>query len=415
MTGLNAGKHAVARSREIIGRPTGHNKEKIPPPPFSEQTVRHSARNPFTVPPVTETEACITLNMVPKLGPVGVRRLLNAFGSPREILGASATQLRSVEGIGPEISESIVRWEQNVDLAGELARIADFGARVLTRDDPEYPALLREIHDPPVVLYVWGELTPRDQEAVGIVGSRKTSTYGLECAKKLSYQLAYAGLTVVSGLARGIDTAAHQGALAAKGRTVAVLGSGLLNLYPPENRSLAERIATSGAVVTEFPMLVSPDTQTFPRRNRIVSGWSQSLLVIEAGLRSGALITAGQAADQGRSVYAVPGPIDRATSAGTNRLIQQGAKLVTSAADLLEDLQIFSPGAAPLESAPARTLDFDDNERAVYDSINDGETGIDAIATKSNLPAGVVSSTLLVLEMKRLVKRLPGQYFVKLL
>lgn len=415
MTGLNAGKHAVARSREIIGRPTGHNKEKIPLPPFSEQTVRHSARNPFTVPPVTETEACITLNMVPKLGPVGVRRLLNAFGSPREILGASAAQLRSVEGIGPEISESIVRWEQNVDLAGELARIADFGARVLTRDDPEYPALLREIHDPPVVLYVWGELTPRDQEAVGIVGSRKTSTYGLECAKKLSYQLAYAGLTVVSGLARGIDTAAHQGALAAKGRTVAVLGSGLLNLYPPENRSLAERIATSGAVVTEFPMLVSPDTQTFPRRNRIVSGWSQSLLVIEAGLRSGALITAGQAADQGRSVYAVPGPIDRATSAGTNRLIQQGAKLVTSAADLLEDLQIFSPGAAPLESAPARTLDFDDNERAVYDSINDGETGIDAIATKSNLPAGVVSSTLLVLEMKRLVKRLPGQYFVKLL
>ncbi len=364
---------------------------------------------------MTETEACIALNMIPKLGPVRVRLLLEAFGSPERILSANRSELRSVDGVGPEISESISQWEKNVDLAGELARIAEFGAHVIIQSDPEYPPLLREIHDPPVVLYVWGELMERDREAVGVVGSRKTSTYGLECAKKLSYQLAYAGLTVISGLARGIDTAAHQGALAAKGRTVAVLGSGLMNLYPPENQALAERIATSGAVVTEFPMLVSPDTTTFPRRNRIVSGWSNGLLVIEAGLKSGALITAGQAADQGRSVYAVPGPIDRTTSAGSNRLIQQGAKLVMSAADILEDLQILSPETPKLQSTPARTLDFDENERAVYNAIHESETAIDVITEKSNLPPGVVSSTLLTLEMKRLVKRLPGQHFVKLL
>jgi len=365
---------------------------------------------------VTETEACIALNMIPKLGPVGVRRLLSALGSPQRILTATGAELRSVEGIGREISESILDWEKQVDLDSELRRIAEFGARVITQGDPEYPALLKEIHDPPIVLYAWGELMMRDHQAVGVVGSRKTSTYGLECAKKLSYQLAYNGLTVVSGLARGIDTAAHQGALAAKGRTVAVIGSGLMKMYPPENAALAEKIAASGAVLTEFPMLVSPEAQNFPRRNRIVSGWSNSLLVIEAGLKSGALITAGQAADQGRSVYAVPGPIDRPTSAGSNRLIQQGAKLVMSAADVLEDLRIFEPQALPPENTtPVRTLEFTDYERAVYDAILESETNLDWIAEKSNLPPGVVSSTLLTLEMKRLVKRLPGQHFVKLL
>ncbi len=188
---------------------------------------------------------------------------------------------------------------------------------------------MRTIHDPPLSLYVWGELEPRDGQGVGVVGSRKTSFYGTETAKKLSYQLAFAGYTIVSGLARGIDTAAHQGALAAKGRTVGVLGCGLSQIYPPENYALAERIADgNGAIVSEFPMTTSPDRQTFPMRNRIISGSSVGLLVVEAGLNSGALISAGQAADQGRTVFAVPGPIDRDTSQGTNRLIQQGAKLV---------------------------------------------------------------------------------------
>lgn len=364
---------------------------------------------------MNETEACIALNMIPEMGPVRLRRLLEAFGSPQRILIARSDELQRVPGIGPEGANAIVHWQDAVDLQAELTRIADFGANVLTASHPSYPPLLREIYNPPLVLYVWGELTEQDRHAISVVGSRKTSHYGLECAKKLSYQLAYAGLTIVSGLARGIDSAAHQGALAAKGRTVAVIGSGLMNLYPPENLPLAERIVTQGAVVTEFPMTLAPDRTTFPQRNRIVSGWSDGLLVVEAGLKSGALITAGQAEEQGRSIYAVPGPIDRPTSAGSNRLIQQGAKLVMAAEDILDDLQILLPEKPTLKPTPARAIQFAGNEQAVYDAIAEEETPIDAIIEKSGLPAGTVSSTLLSLQVKRLVKQLPGQHFVKLL
>ena len=353
--------------------------------------------------------------MIPMLGPVRMRRLLDALETPQRILCAKSTELRRVDGVGPEVAESIAAWEQKIDLAAELDRVAAFGAHVITQSDPLYPPLLREIHNSPIVLYVWGALTERDRHSISIVGSRKTTHYGLESAKKLSYQLAYSGLTVVSGLARGIDTAAHQGALAAKGRTVAVIGSGLMKLYPPENQALAEKIAESGAVVSEFPMTVSPDPQNFPQRNRIVSGWSDGLLVVEAGLNSGALITANQAADQGRNVYAIPGQIDKPTSAGSNRLIQQGAKLVMSSADILDDLEMLLPEKPQLQSSPARTVQFSENERAVYDAIGENETAIDTIIANSNLPVGVVSSTLLALEMKRLVKQLPGQHFVKLL
>lgn len=364
---------------------------------------------------MNETEACIALNMIPRLGPVRLRRLLEVFETPQRILLAKAAELRSVHGVGPDVADAILHWEDHVDLQAELARIADFGADVLIGSDPAYPPLLREIHNPPLVLYVWGQVTERDRHAISVVGSRRTSHYGLESAKKLSYQLAYAGLTIVSGLARGIDTAAHQGALAAKGRTIAVLGSGLQHLYPPENLALAEKIAASGAVVTEFPMSVSPDRETFPQRNRIVSGWSDGLLVVEAGLKSGALITAGQAGDQGRSIFAVPGPIDRSTSAGANRLIQQGAKLVMGAEDILDDLQILLPEKPALQSSPSRVIEFTDSERAVYEAITEEETPIDTIIAKSGLPPGAVSSTLLALEIKRLVKQLPGRHFVKLL
>jgi len=364
---------------------------------------------------MTETEACIALNMVPKMGPVRLRKLLDVFETPSRILLARPAELRTVDGIGADIASSISKWEEQVDLPSELARIEEFGARVLTQQSPEYPRLLREIHNPPIVLYVWGSLTPRDEHAVGVVGSRKASHYGLECAKKLSYQLAYAGMTVVSGLARGIDTAAHQGALAAKGRTVAVLGSGLNNLYPAENLPLAEKIIESGAVITEFSMAVTADTQTFPMRNRIVSGMSSALLVVEAGLSSGALITSSQAVDQGRSVYAVPGPINRPTSSGSNRLIQQGAKLVMSAGDILDDMQILFPETPRPASVATRPDSLDEDEKTVYAAIDDSETPIDEIITKSGLPTAKVSSTLLTLEMKRLVKQLPGQHFVKLI
>jgi DNA processing protein len=362
------------------------------------------------------TEACIALNMLPTVGPVRLRRLLEVFKEPQQILAAKRNDLRKVQGIGSEAAEQINNWESTVDLGGELDRIRQFGAAVTTQESTLYPKALREIHAPPIVLYVWGELKERDHHAIGIIGARRTTHYGVESAKKLAYQLAYAGLTVISGLARGIDTAAHQGALAAKGRTIAVIGSGLAKLYPPENAALAEKIrAGNGAIVSEFSMEIEPDRQTFPMRNRIISGWSHGILVVEAGLNSGALITASQALEQGRSVYAVPGHINAPSAMGSNRLIQQGAKLVMDASDILDDLQILLPEAKPSAEAAARPLPpLSENERRIYDAIEATETSIDDITEKTLLPSATVSSTLLQLELKRLVKQLPGKYFVKL-
>jgi DNA processing protein len=362
------------------------------------------------------TEACIALNMLPTVGPVRLRKLLQVFKEPERVLAAKRMELRQVEGIGNEVADQISNWESIVDLPAELKRVRDFGATVITQTSESYPKSLREIHAPPIVLYVWGELQDRDKHAIGIIGSRRTTHYGTEAAKKLAYQLAYAGLTVISGLARGIDTAAHQGAVAAKGRTIAVIGSGLLNLYPPENRGLAEKIRNgNGAIVSEFSMEIEPDRQTFPMRNRIISGWSHGILVVEAGLNSGALITASQALEQGRSVYAVPGHINAPSAIGSNRLIQQGAKLTMDASDILGDLQILLPETKPSPEAASRPLPpLSDDERRVFDAIDASETAIDAIATKCDLPSSTVSSTLLRLELKRLVKQLPGKYFVKL-
>ena len=273
-----------------------------------------------------------------------------------------------MDGIGSELAEAIANWEKTVDLPGELRRIEEFGATVVTRQSPEYPRELRAIHNPPILLYVWGSLVERDHRAVGVVGSRQTSHYGLECAKKLSYQLAYAGLTVISGLARGIDTAAHQAALAAQGRTIAVIGSGADGpLSAGEPGPGEENHRRSGAVISEFPMKFPPSQQTFPYRNRIVAGWGSGVLVVEAGLSSGALITANQALENGRLVYAVPGPIVTGQPLrGCNRLIQQGAKLVTGAADILDDLQfaLSHPGASKgggerRRSAPRRNRHFE--------------------------------------------------------
>lgn len=362
---------------------------------------------------MNETEASVALNMLPHVGPVRVKKLHSVFGSPAAVLQAGASDLQAVAGIGPEVAKALAGWRDLVDPAAEQKRARDFGAHILTPQDPAYSALLREIHDPPMVLYVWGDPAALDTRSLGVVGTRKPSHYGRECARKLSYQLAYAGLTVVSGLARGVDTAAHQAALAARGRTVAVLGSGLEALYPPENRELAEKIATAGAVITEFPMQRTADRQTFPMRNRIISGLSFGLLVIEASGRSGALISANQAGEQGRSLYAVPGQIDHPGALGTNRLIQQGAKLVISASDILDDLGLLFPEPPELKT-PALQKKLSPSETAVRDAIREEETPLDEIISKSGLPTQVVSSTLLALEMRRLVKQLPGSRFVKI-
>lgn len=374
---------------------------------------------------MTDTEACLALNMVPGLGPIKLQALLNTFETPQRILSAGRNALRAVSGIGPDTADAIANWESHVDLAAEIQRIEAFGAKILHWDSPEYPESLRTISNPPIVLYVWGELLPEDARAVGVVGSRNVSHYGLESAKKLSYQLAYSGYTVVSGLARGIDTAAHQGALAAKGRTVAVIGSGLSRLYPPENQGLAERISTSGAVVSEYPMERSADRQTFPYRNRIVAGWSQGLLVVEAGLNSGALITANQAIEQGRPVYAVPGQIDRPTSAGSNRLIQQGARLVMSADDIFDDLNSLFPAERPRKAktagpalaaqsvAPKSPAKLNHEETLLVTALEVGELSLDELAAATRLPTYKISSTLTMLELKKVVRALPGQRFVR--
>ncbi|CAN5140675.1 DNA-processing protein DprA [soil metagenome] len=366
---------------------------------------------------MTNRDAYLVFNLLPSVGPRRVRTLIQIFGSAAAALDARPADLARVEGIGRDLSTAIATWESTIDLAREHRRIAETGCHVLTWDDETYPAGLREIHSPPLVLYVQGQLEPRDRHAIGIVGSRRTSHYGLTATKKLAFQLARAGLTVVSGLARGIDTAAHEAALASGGRTVAVIGSGLGQLYPPENRALAERIADGhGAVVTEFPIDYPPDKQSFPLRNRIVAGWGSGLLVVEAPARSGALITANQAADSGRTVYAVPGPIDRPTSQGTNNLLKNGATLVTDAADILDDLETLFPASDLPNNDPspkARTLPPD--QMAVYDALDESETNIEELIKRTGLTCAVVSTTLLRLQMKHLVKQLPGQYFVKLL
>src|ERR1051326_8732477 len=259
---------------------------------------------------MTSTEAYLALNMLPNIGPVRVRTLLEVFGEPQAILEASAHQLMRIHGSGDEVANSITRWRELADLDGELKRVEKAGAHVLTQQDAAYPKLLREIPSPPLVLYVKGKLDERDNHSVGVVGSRRTTMYGRAAAQRLTIQLAHCGMTIVSGGARGIDTAAHEGALKIQGRTIAVLGSGLDVIYPSENKALFEQIAEAGAVISEFPFGTKPDKQTFPMRNRIISGMSLGVLVVEASLTSGALITANMALEQGRQVFAVPGRID---------------------------------------------------------------------------------------------------------
>ncbi len=370
---------------------------------------------------MTRTEAYLALNLLPRIGPIRVQRLLEQFGGPERILAASLSELKSVPGIGREMAESIRDWENLIDLPEEQRRMEEHGILPLTIEDDAYPPALREIHDPPHLLYLKGEIQERDRHAIAVVGSRRVTHYGREAARRLSFQLAHAGVTILSGLARGIDTAAHEAALAAGGRTIAVLGSGIGHLYPPENAALAERIAENGAVLSEFPVLYVPDRQSFPLRNRIVSGMSRGILVVEAPARSGSLITANQAMEQGRNVYAVPGPIDRPTSEGCNRLIQDGAKLVIDSRDILDEMEMLLPpvprqgelGLGESEPAPAGPP-LDDAERAVLAALGDDELPIDTIIDGASLPSAVVSATLLKLEMKRRVKQLPGKYFVKL-
>lgn len=363
-------------------------------------------------------EALIALNMIEHVGPVRLRQLLEVFGEPTAVLKASRSQLMQVHGIGQEVAEAIVNWEKTVDLGGELKRIEQFGCRVITQQDAEYPRALRQIYDPPIVLYIKGRLTDQDNNAVAIVGSRQTTTYGLETARKLAYQLAYLGVTVVSGGARGIDTAAHQGALMAKGRTLVVLGTGINLVVPPENAELFERAAASGAVLTQFPFNRKADRQSFPIRNRIVAGLTLGTVVVEAHLTSGALITAHFATEYGRQVFAVPGRIDSPRSKGCHDLIKKGAKLCEGAEDILSEFEYLFPPSnrppQPTEPGALPALTLPEPEHRVYALLDlEEEKHIDEIIQASGLPSSTVSVALLGLEMKRLIKQLPGKLFVR--
>jgi DNA processing protein len=362
-------------------------------------------------------EALLALNMVEHVGPVRARRLLEHFGDAPKILAASKSELLRVRNIGDETAGAISNWEKSIDLAGELKRIDDFGCHILISSDENYPAMLREIYDPPLVLYVKGDLTAKDKNAVAMVGSRQTTHYGLETTRKLAYQLAYVGVTVVSGGARGIDTAAHQGALSAKGRTVAVLGTGINLIFPPENAELFERIAANGAVVTQFPFNRPADKQSFPIRNRIVAGMTLGTVVVEADLHSGALITSNFATEYGRQVFAVPGRIDSPRSKGCHDLIKKGAKLCEGVEDILSEFEYLFPMSnrppSPNETGVLPALELSENEKLVYDALDNEESSIDEVIRRSGLPSSAVSVALFSLEMKRVVKQLPGKLFVR--
>ncbi|MCU0772804.1 MAG: DNA-processing protein DprA [Verrucomicrobia bacterium] len=362
-------------------------------------------------------EAWVALNLIEGLGPVRVRQLLEHFGETPAILAASRSQLARVRGIGEDTAEAIARWETTTDLAGELQRMEAFGCRAVIQSDPEYPASLREIYDPPLLLYVKGDLSARDKNAVALVGSRQTTHYGIETARRLAYQLAYVGVTVVSGGARGIDTASHQGALSAKGRTVCVLGTGINIVFPPENKELFDRIAAHGAVITQFPFNRRGDRQSFAIRNRIVAGMTLGTVVVEANLSSGALITANFATEYGRQVFAVPGRIDSPRSKGCHDLIKKGAKLCEDAGDILSEFEYLFPTSnrppSPAETGTLPALELSGNEQAVYNTLGKEELSIDDVIRKCGLPASATSVALLGLEMKRLVRQLPGKLFLR--
>ncbi|MCA9211454.1 MAG: DNA-processing protein DprA [Planctomycetales bacterium] len=357
-----------------------------------------------------EMIAAVQLSMVSGIGPLTQRSLLERFGTALAVLKAPPSELRLVQGVGPQLSRAISTARRS-DVIEEIKRCQANNIRIVHQQASDYPRMLREIHDPPGVIYVRGEMRPQDQLAIAVVGTRHATNYGRQQAERLSASLARAGLTIVSGLARGIDAAAHQGALSAGGRTIAVLASGVLNIYPPEHQELAESIVQNGALMSETSTLSKPRPGSFPRRNRLITGMSLGVIVVEAAPRSGALLTAMHATEQGREVFAVPGRVDSRLSRGCNRLIRDGAKLVESAEDVLEELGPLVE-AAPQEDGrvvhrPAE-LQLNEQERLVLDAIDTDATNVEAIVVATQLPIHRVLSTISVLEMRKLVRRLSG-------
>lgn len=362
----------------------------------------------------------LALALVPGLGPKLTAALLDRFGSAAAARQATAAQLRTVPHIGDKTAAEMAAALRAVDIRRELELIESFGVTPVPLGSPGYPAPLVPLSTAPPLLYSRGAWTDADANAVGIVGSRSCTGYGKRVAAEIARGLARAGVTVVSGLARGIDGAAHRGALEGGGRTIAVLAGGLSSIYPPEHTELADQVAAAGALVTETPMTVAPQPGMFPARNRIISGLSRGVVVVEANIKSGALITVDHALEQGKEVFAVPGPTDSHASAGCLELIRKGARLVRNAADILDDLAgiaapDWKPRAAPQptlfaeERAPA-PQNLEPGQQAVWDQLA-SKRHADELARDTGLGAGELAKALMQLELKRLVKRLPGNFY----
>ncbi len=358
-------------------------------------------------------ESWLYFNAIPGLGPVKGKALIDRFGSPENIFAANDKEIASVEGIGTDLIEKIRNKERWLDIKDEISLVQKLGVKIVTFNDPAYPPLLKNIHSFPLLLYVKGNFQEQDYKMpIAIVGMRKASYYGKTITEELAENLANAGFTIISGMARGIDASAHQGALK-KGRTIAILGSGLNYIYPRENKKLSEEIARNGALISEFPMNTPPDKFNFPRRNRIISGMSLGVLVAEAEEKSGALITANLASEQGRDVFAVPGKIDSNSSKGTHKLIQDGAKLVTNWKDIASELihEIDWETQSKAEEKP--NIRLEEFEEKIYALLSTEPKQIEEIIKESKISSSKALSALLSLELKGITKQLPGKFFVK--
>ncbi|MGI8554784.1 MAG: DNA-processing protein DprA [Pyrinomonadaceae bacterium] len=367
----------------------------------------------------------IALNMTPRIGPRAATKLLEKFGSAENVFHAKRSELESAR-LKPDTIESIIKREFYAKAEEELAKVREIGGEILILDDGSYPFLLREIDDPPITLYVKGNWRACfDAPCVGVVGSRRCSTYGENASLMLSRDLAERGICIVSGLARGIDTAAHKGAIEAKGKTIAVLGTGIGQVYPKENAKLVDKILeTGGAIVSQFPLETPPLPENFPYRNRIISGLSLGVLIVEASERSGSLITARLAMEQNREVFAVPGNITSKNSFGTNFLIKSGAKLVQQWQDVVHELPaeiaaaILPPVIEETENQTNQPknipADLSVDEKKIYKILSADEAQhIDKIAELSEMPVNILMSVLFALDMRELVRELPGKNFVR--
>jgi DNA processing protein len=356
----------------------------------------------------------LALSLTPGIGSTLMRRLLDRFNTPEAVFHAPMKELSKIEGLGEKVAQEIRKGPLEKVVERELSLLREVGGRVITLKDEEYPKRLKDIYDPPALLYVRGELKKEDEFAISIVGSRKTTPYGRWFTEKVSQELARHGVTIVSGMARGIDSLAHWGAISGGGRTIAVLGCGVDVIYPSENRNLFAKMIDRGAILSEFPMGSPPEGGHFPRRNRIISGLSLGVVVVQASEKSGSLITAGYALEQGREVFAVPGNVGTESSRGTHRLIKEGAKLVESSEDILEE--ILPQWRGERETTPKVEIprpDLTEEEKVLYEFLSETPLHIDVIIRESRLDPGKVSSLLLNLELKGLVSQWPGKCFSK--